>query len=100
DFGLRKPREAASIDTIIKRLATLIAEMRATTHISVRKELPEAAFVTGRDDVVGRVITEGGVSVSIDLGLKILEMNFGRELADEVAARIEYVVAPGKPATA
>jgi len=45
------------------------------------------------------VITAGGVSASIDLGLKILEMNFGRELADEVAARIEYVAVPGKPAT-
>ncbi len=62
------------------------------THHLARADLVDAAEVTTDRVVVdGPIVTAGGVSASIDLGLKILEMNFGKELADEVAARIEYV---------
>ena len=100
EFGRTKPVASVCTGALILQSAGLLAGRRATTHFLSREELTEADVVTDRVVVDGRVITAGGVSASIDLGLKILEMNFGRELADEVAARIEYVAAPSKPATA
>ncbi|TLZ62066.1 MAG: hypothetical protein E6K16_05795, partial [Methanobacteriota archaeon] len=99
EFGRTKPVASVCTGALILQSAGLLAGRRATTHFLSREELTEADVVTDRVVVDGRVITAGGVSASIDLGLKILEMNFGRELADEVAARIEYVAAPSKPAT-
>ena len=99
EFGRTKPVASVCTGALILQSAGLLAGRRATTHFLSREELTEADVVTDRVVVDGRVITAGGVSASIDLGLRILEMNFGRELADEVAARIEYVVAPGKSAT-
>ena len=100
EFGRTKPVASVCTGALILQSAGLLAGRRATTHFLSREELTEADVVTDRVVVDGRVITAGGVSASIDLGLRILEMNFGRELADEVAARIEYMVAPGKPASA
>ena len=99
EFGRTKPVASVCTGALILQSAGLLAGRRATTHFLSREELTEADVVTDRVVADGRVITAGGVSASIDLGLKILEMNFGRELADEVAARIEYVAAPSKPAT-
>ena len=99
EFGRTKPVASVCTGALILQSAGLLAGRRATTHFLSREELTEADVVTDRVVVDGRAITAGGVSASIDLGLRILEMNFGRELADEVAARIEYVAAPGKPAT-
>jgi transcriptional regulator GlxA family with amidase domain len=99
EFGRTKPVASVCTGALILQSAGLLAGRRATTHFLTREELTEADVVTDRVVVDGRVITAGGVSASIDLGLRILEMNFGAELADEVAARIEYVAAPGKPAT-
>jgi len=95
EFGRTKPVASVCTGALILQAAGLLSGRRATTHFLARGDLTEADVVTDRVVVDGRVITSGGVSASIDLGLKILEMNFGRELADEVAARIEYL-----PATA
>ncbi len=99
EFGESRPVASVCTGALILQAAGLLSGRRATTHFLSRHELTEADVVTDRVVVDGRVTTAGGVSASIDLGLKILEMNFGRELADEVAARIEYVAVPGKPAT-
>jgi transcriptional regulator GlxA family with amidase domain len=98
EFGRTKPIASVCTGALILQSAGLLSGRRATTHFLSRHELTEADVVTDRVVVDGRVITAGGVSASIDLGLKILEMNFGAELADEVAARIEYVPAAGRPA--
>ena len=98
EFGRAKPVASICTGALILQSAGLLSGRRATTHFLSRQELTEAAVVTDRVVVDGRVITAGGVSASIDLGLKILEMNFGAELADEVAARIEYTPAAGRPA--
>ena len=89
EFGRTKPVASVCTGALILQSAGLLAGRRATTHFLSREELTEADVVTDRVVVDGRAITAGGVSASIDLGLRILEMNFGRELADEVAARIE-----------
>jgi len=98
EFGRAKPVASICTGALILQSAGLLSGRRATTHFLSRQELTEADVVTDRVVVDGRVITAGGVSASIDLGLKILEMNFGAELAEEVAARIEYTPAMGRPA--
>lgn len=98
EFGRTKPIASVCTGALILQSAGLLSGRRATTHFLSRQELTEADVVTDRVVVDGRVITAGGVSASIDLGLKILEMNFGAELADEVAARIEYAPAMGRAA--
>ena len=98
EFGRAKPVASICTGALILQSAGLLSGRRANTHFLSRQELTEADVVTDRVVVDGRVITAGGVSASIDLGLKILEMNFGAELADEVAARIEYTPAAGRPA--
>lgn len=40
--------------------------------------------------VVDNVITAAGISTSIDLGLKLIEILLGRELRNEVVKYIEY----------
>ena len=89
-FGKAKTVASVCTGALVLQSAGLLTGRRATTHFLSRDELTEADVVTDRVVVDGRVITAGGVTASIDLGLRILEMNFGRELADEVAARIEY----------
>ena len=96
EFGRAKPVASICTGALILQSAGLLSGRRATTHFLSRQELTEADVVTDRVVVDGRVITAGGVSASIDLGLKILEMNFGAELAEEVAARIEYTPAMGR----
>ena len=90
-FGRSKPVASVCTGALVLQKAGLLDGRRATTHFLARDELTEADVVTDRVVVDGPVITAGGVSASIDLGLTILEMNFGKALADEVAARIEYV---------
>lgn len=95
-FGKAKPVASVCTGALILQAAGLLSGRRATTHFLSREELTEADVVTDRVVVDGPVTTAGGVSASIDLGLRILEVNFGKELSDEVAARIEYVP-PGGP---
>jgi len=90
-FGKSKPVASVCTGALILQKAGLLDGRRATTHFLSRDELTEADVVTDRVVVDGTVTTAGGVSASIDLGLAILEGNFGKALADEVAARIEYV---------
>jgi len=97
EFAKTKPVASVCTGALVLQAAGLLAGRRATTHFLSRDELTEADVVPDRVVVDGRVITAGGVAAALDLGLTILEQNFGRELADEVAARIEYV-RPGGPA--
>jgi len=90
-FGESRPVASVCTGALILQKAGLLDGRRATTHFLSRDELTEADVVTDRVVVDGTVTTAGGVSASIDLGLAILEGNFGKALADEVAARIEYV---------
>lgn len=91
DFGTEKPVASVCTGAVILKEAGLLAGRRATTHRNAFAELQDTATVV-EDRVVedGLVTTAGGVSASIDLGLHLLRKYFDGELADEVAARIEY----------
>jgi cyclohexyl-isocyanide hydratase len=56
-------------------------------HLADLRAYAEAA--TGRVYVDGRVITTAGISSSIDLGVKLLEMIYDEKTAQMVAERLE-----------
>lgn len=69
--------------------------LRASTHHSRLEELrgqhPEIEVVTDQRVVdEGAVVTAGGVTAGIDLGLHLVERFYGPELAARVAAVMEY----------
>lgn len=72
--------------------AGVIGERRANTHHTAWADLREAGATLVTDRVVddGDLITAGGVTSGIDLALWVVERYAGRELADQVAERMEY----------
>ncbi len=77
--------------------AGLLEGRPAVTHHAALDDLAAAgaAVVSGRVVDDGDVVTCGGVTSGIDLGLHLLTRFFGTEVADAVAARLEY---PHRPA--
>ena len=65
---------------------------RATTHPSVYKELEPYCGVVVRERIVdeGDVITAGGVSASIDLGLHLVQRLAGADARDRIATQMDY----------
>lgn len=93
DFGTEKPVASVCTGALILKEAGLLAGRKATTHHNALDELKGVAeVVKARVVEDGDVITAGGVTASIDLGLHLLAKFFEPELAREVAERIE---APG-----
>ena len=69
--------------------AGLLEGKRATTHHEAREELRLYCEVSHERVVEdGNVITAGGISCSLDLGLALLERLFSREVAECVARRL------------
>jgi transcriptional regulator GlxA family with amidase domain len=75
--------------------AGILDGLQATTHFSrldeLREQYPSVQVVEGRRVVdQGDVITAGGVTAGIDLGLHVVQRWFGGELAARVAEVMEY----------
>lgn len=72
--------------------AGLLQGRRATTHPSAYKALEPhcAAVVHERIVDEGDIVTAGGVSSSIDLGLHLVQRWAGTEARDRVAAQMDY----------
>jgi transcriptional regulator GlxA family with amidase domain len=70
--------------------AGILEGKKALTHQWYVKELQGYAEpARGRVHVDGNVVTAAGVSSSIDLGLKLIELIFDASTADKVAGRLE-----------
>lgn len=70
--------------------AGLLKGKKATTHHNAQEALRASCeVVNSRVYMNGNVISAGGVSCSLDLGLKILEVIYGKEIAEMVADRLE-----------
>ena len=65
---------------------------RATTHPSAYKELEPYCAAVVRQRVVdeGDIITAGGVSASIDLGLHVVQRLAGAAARERVASQMDY----------
>jgi transcriptional regulator GlxA family with amidase domain len=70
--------------------AGILEGKKALTHQWYLKELQGYAEpARGRVHVDGNVVTAAGVSSSIDLGLKLIELIFDASTAGKVAGRLE-----------
>jgi cyclohexyl-isocyanide hydratase len=69
---------------------------RATTHPGALKELAPYCRTVVSDRVVdeGSVITAGGVSASIDLGLHVVQRLSGTEARERIAKQMDYPYRP------
>jgi transcriptional regulator GlxA family with amidase domain len=75
--------------------AGILDGLDATTHFhrldELREQHPEVRVVRGLRVVdQGSVVTAGGVTAGIDLGLELVKRFFGRQLANRVAEVMEY----------
>lgn len=64
----------------------------ATTHHGAREDMGEsgATVVDARVVDDGDLVTAGGVTSGLDLALHLVRREFGDEVADDVAERMEY----------
>ncbi len=78
--------------TMLLANAGVVGTHRATTHHTALEELGAIGAQVVNERVVddGEVITSGGVTAGIDLGLWVVERFADRELADGLARRMEY----------
>jgi cyclohexyl-isocyanide hydratase len=74
--------------------AGLLTNKKATTYHTALAELAAYSVEIRQQKVVqdGKVITAAGVSSGLELGLYLLKLLFGLELAQEVADKIEYPI--------
>lgn len=72
--------------------AGFLKDKRATTHPSAYKELEPycASVVQQRIVDEGNVVTGGGVSTSIDLGLHLVQRMAGAEARTRIAKQMDY----------
>lgn len=73
--------------------AGLLTGKKATTYHECLEELSGYGVQTVAEKVVpqGRIVTAGGVSSGLELGLYLIRELFGAEAAEQVARKIEYV---------
>ncbi|MFX0183698.1 MAG: organomercurial lyase [Candidatus Hodarchaeota archaeon] len=70
--------------------AGLLKGKKVATHHKAREALKDyCEVVESRVYVDGNVISSGGVSCSLDLGIKILEIIYGKKIAKQVADHLE-----------
>ena len=86
--------------------AGLLQGKRATTHWASHHLLAAYGAIPVRERVVrdGSLMTGGGVTAGIDLGLALVAELAGREVAEAIQLNLEYAPAPpfaaGEPDTA
>ena len=72
--------------------AGMLRTRRATTHPGLMDVLPQFAREVSRERIVddGTIITAGGVTAAIDLGLYLCEKIAGREVREKIAQQMDY----------
>ena len=78
--------------TMLLAHAGVIGSRRAGTHHTAWEDLRATGATLVKDRVVddGDLVTSGGVTSGIDLALWLVEREFGRDLAEQAAERMEY----------
>ena len=72
--------------------AGLLRACRATTHPALMPVLAHVAHEVSADRIVdeGRIITAGGVTAAIDLGLYLCEKIAGPDVREKIAVQMDY----------
>jgi transcriptional regulator GlxA family with amidase domain len=78
--------------TMLLAHAGVVGGRRAGTHHTAWQDLAATGARLVKDRVVddGDLVTSGGVTSGLDLALWLVEREFGTDLADRVATRMEY----------
>jgi transcriptional regulator GlxA family with amidase domain len=76
--------------------AGFLKGLRATTHPNSLAELERFCGEVSRERIVdeGHVVTAGGVTAAIDLGLHLCERLAGREASEKIRVQMDYPFAP------
>ncbi len=90
---------AVCTGTMLLAHAGVIGSRRAATHHTAWEDLQATGATLVTDRVVddGDLVTSGGVTSGIDLALWLVEREFGRDLAERTATRMEYPRAVPEP---
>ncbi len=90
---------AVCTGTMLLAHAGVIGSRKAATHHTAWDDLQAMGATLVKDRVVddGDLVTSGGVTSGIDLALWLVEREFGRDLAERTAARMEYHRAVPRP---
>jgi transcriptional regulator GlxA family with amidase domain len=92
-WGPRRPLASVCTGALLLGAAGHLRGLRATTHHRAFELLrPYCREVVTDQRVVdeGRVVTAGGVSSALDLGLYLVEKYWGAEARGAIAAQMEY----------
>ena len=92
-WGTERPVASVCTGALLLGRAGYLAGLRATTHHNAYDALrPFCREVVTDRRVVdeGRVVTAGGVSSSLDLGLYLVEKHWGADARTTIAAQMAY----------
>jgi cyclohexyl-isocyanide hydratase len=92
-WGTERPIASVCTGALLLGAAGYLKGRRATTHHAAYDLLrPHCAEVIADRRIVdeGLVVTAGGVSSSLDLGLYLVERFWGRAAREKIAAQMEY----------
>ncbi len=92
-WGPARPLASVCTGSLLLGAAGYLRDLRATTHHNAFDDLKPLCreVVTDRRIVdEGRVVTAGGVSSSLDLGLYLVEKYWGAPARERIAAQMEY----------
>lgn len=78
--------------SLVLGAAGLLRTRKATTHPALRPVLAHFAREVSQDRIVdeGRIITAGGVTAAIDLGLYLCEKIAGPEVREKISTQMDY----------
>lgn len=92
-FGRSRPVASVCTGSLLLGRAGYLKGKRATTHHGAFEELAPLCREVVRDHRIvdeGMVLTAGGVSSSLDLGLYLVESYWGAEARERIAEVMEY----------
>jgi transcriptional regulator GlxA family with amidase domain len=92
-WGTERPLASVCTGALLLGAAGLLQGKRATTHRSAFDLLQPLCGTLVTDERVvpdGGVVTAGGVSASLDLGLYLVERFWGRDARERISAQMEY----------
>ena len=92
--GAGQAKQIASVCTgsLLLASAGLLVDKQAATHPNARKELRELGVKVVKARLVeeGNILTAGGVTAAIDLGLSLCQQIAGSEVADLIRKQMDY----------
>jgi cyclohexyl-isocyanide hydratase len=92
-WGHERPLASVCTGSLLLGAAGYLKDLRATTHhraLDLLRPLCREVITDRRIVDEGRVVTAGGVSSSLDLGLYLVERHWGVAARETIARQMEY----------